>query len=261
MINPNCGFEKLVTLFEFRKGQIMGINEFIGHTGSAKHDLINVSNPKPVSLKNTKKAKIKYKPCNSAAETAYSGFMSIFIISSSREVLHSSKNSRHLQTKDVIQFNGKGRLELKDHRANDTLIKYLRRMKKEGFIANAPIVWTNNSTQIKHSCSLIPVEASAITNTPIDDRRKSNAPFVCLVFEALGTNVRLCHLELQENFALTKAEIDLAKGLFIGKDILQIAEQNGITKNTVRERLKNVFLKTNTNRQATLVRMLHLFAK
>ena len=181
--------------------------------------------------------------------------------SRTREVLHSSRNSKYLYTRNVIQFDGKGNLELKDRRANDTLIQYLKQIEEEGFKSNAPIVWTDKVSNTKHSCSLIPVEVSAEAHMSTEERKNSNLPFACLVFEELGLDVRLCHIELQENFSLTNAEIDLAEGLFSGKDICQIAEENGITKNTIRERLKKVFLKTGTNRQAALVRMLRLFAK
>ncbi|MEM9332131.1 MAG: LuxR C-terminal-related transcriptional regulator [Pseudomonadota bacterium] len=194
-------------------------------------------------------------------ETGYNGFLSIFIISRGREIIQSSKNSKYLYKRNVIQFDGMGNLELKDRRANETLIQYLKQIDEEGIIANAPIVWTDKTSNTKHSCSLIPVEVSSLSALPVEERRNSKLPFACLVFEELGLNVQLCKAELQENFGLTNAEIELAEGLFTGKDICQIAEEKGITKNTIRERLKKVFMKTGTNRQAALVRMLRLFAK
>ncbi|MEM8649763.1 MAG: hypothetical protein AAGF54_04475, partial [Pseudomonadota bacterium] len=204
----------------------MGINEVVGEIEARKADTVSVPNTNFNKSKSKLKKK-KFQPRSSAIEAGYNGFLSIFMISRTREVLHSSRNSKYLYTRNVIQFDGMGNLELKDRRANDTLIQYLKQIEEEGFKSNAPIVWTDKVSNTKHSCSLIPVEVSAEAHMSPDERRNSNLPFACLVFEELGLNVRLCHVELQENFSLTNAEIDLAEGLFAGKDICQIAEENG----------------------------------
>ncbi|HEY5211089.1 MAG TPA: helix-turn-helix transcriptional regulator [Stellaceae bacterium] len=61
---------------------------------------------------------------------------------------------------------------------------------------------------------------------------------------------------LQALFGLTPAEAAVANALADGKSVDEIAASAGITLNTARTHLKNIFAKTGTNRQATLVGLL-----
>ncbi|MCC7167922.1 MAG: response regulator [Rhodospirillales bacterium] len=61
---------------------------------------------------------------------------------------------------------------------------------------------------------------------------------------------------LRSLFGLTKAEAELARCLAQGCDLSEAAGLNNITVNSARTYLKSVFSKTNTNRQADLVRLL-----
>jgi DNA-binding CsgD family transcriptional regulator/PAS domain-containing protein len=60
---------------------------------------------------------------------------------------------------------------------------------------------------------------------------------------------------LQALFRLTPAEGRLAVGLAEGQTLEEIAESFGITKGTARVQLKSIFSKTDTRRQAELVRI------
>jgi len=57
-------------------------------------------------------------------------------------------------------------------------------------------------------------------------------------------------------FGLTQAEIVFCKRLLLGESIVEAAEQLGITQGTARTRLKTIFQKTNTSRQAELMLLL-----
>lgn len=57
-------------------------------------------------------------------------------------------------------------------------------------------------------------------------------------------------------FGLTRAEIDLCDRLFAGETLEQAAQNLLVAKETVRTRLKSIFLKTRTSRQAELVLLL-----
>ena len=56
-------------------------------------------------------------------------------------------------------------------------------------------------------------------------------------------------------YGLTRAEAELVTGLLRGERLEDYAEQAGITLNTVRTHLKSVFAKTDTHRQAELMRL------
>jgi DNA-binding CsgD family transcriptional regulator len=61
---------------------------------------------------------------------------------------------------------------------------------------------------------------------------------------------------LQQLFELTSAEARLASGLVKGLDLHEIAEQHGVSVETLRVQLKSIFAKTHTKRQPQLVAML-----
>ncbi len=56
-------------------------------------------------------------------------------------------------------------------------------------------------------------------------------------------------------YALTPAEAELVRLLAEGCSLDQVAEQRGVTMNTVRSQLKQVFCKTDTSRQGELVHL------
>lgn len=65
---------------------------------------------------------------------------------------------------------------------------------------------------------------------------------------------------LAEQFSLTPAEAALAQGIARGLDLARIAREARVTLNTARARLKAVFGKTGTHRQAELVVLLAALA-
>ena len=66
----------------------------------------------------------------------------------------------------------------------------------------------------------------------------------------------LTHHALKSLFGLTLSEALVAQALTGGKSIEEIASDAGVSLNTTRVHLKNVFGKTGTNRQAHLVALL-----
>ena len=60
---------------------------------------------------------------------------------------------------------------------------------------------------------------------------------------------------LQTFYDLTPAEAELVGLLAEGVSLEEAAKRRGVTINTVRSQLKNVFAKTDTNRQGELIRL------
>jgi len=61
----------------------------------------------------------------------------------------------------------------------------------------------------------------------------------------------------QHAFQLTRAEARLAVHLMSGRSLTEAADTFGVSHNTVRSQLRVIFEKTQTRRQADLVRLLH----
>ncbi len=68
--------------------------------------------------------------------------------------------------------------------------------------------------------------------------------------------IDLSRLDVTVLFGLTPAESRLATALCDGASLNQYAEQQGVSSNTARIQLKSIFSKTNTNRQAELIKLL-----
>jgi DNA-binding CsgD family transcriptional regulator len=60
---------------------------------------------------------------------------------------------------------------------------------------------------------------------------------------------------LEQLYSLTRAEAELVRMLSEGRSLEQVAAARGVTMNTVRSQLKQVFSKTDTKRQGELVRL------
>jgi DNA-binding CsgD family transcriptional regulator len=60
---------------------------------------------------------------------------------------------------------------------------------------------------------------------------------------------------LESLYALTHAEADLVRLVSEGRSLIQVAQERGVTMNTVRSQLKQVFSKTDTSRQGELVHL------
>jgi DNA-binding CsgD family transcriptional regulator len=61
---------------------------------------------------------------------------------------------------------------------------------------------------------------------------------------------------MQEAFGLTLSEARLAHDIAIGKTLPEIATARGVSRETLRSRLKSIFDKTTTARQAELAMLL-----
>jgi DNA-binding CsgD family transcriptional regulator len=81
-------------------------------------------------------------------------------------------------------------------------------------------------------------------------------PAVCVIVTDPECRTLLPAERLQESFDLTEAEARLAVLLANGEDLRRAAEQLNITYGTARTRLAQIFQKTDTRRQAELVRLM-----
>jgi DNA-binding CsgD family transcriptional regulator/PAS domain-containing protein len=81
-------------------------------------------------------------------------------------------------------------------------------------------------------------------------------PAVCLAITDAERQTPLPAARLQQVFGLTAAEARLAVLLATGQELRRAAEQLGITYGTARVALSQIFQKTDTRRQAELVRIL-----
>jgi DNA-binding CsgD family transcriptional regulator len=97
---------------------------------------------------------------------------------------------------------------------------------------------------------IYPMRLPGLTSSPL------SAFHVILVISDTDTTNSAATTTLQMVFDLTASEVHLAVAIANGKDLETVAMERQISKETVRNQLKSVFLKTGTNRQAQLAVML-----
>lgn len=81
-------------------------------------------------------------------------------------------------------------------------------------------------------------------------------PLVAICFKSIAEDARTLPETVGLVFNLTPAESRLASELACGSAISAAASSAGITLNTARDRLKSIFAKTRTKRQAELVSLI-----
>jgi len=81
-------------------------------------------------------------------------------------------------------------------------------------------------------------------------------PAVCILFVDPAQDRSIDEVLLREIYHLSPAEAALAQRLIIGDTLQQAARTRGIGVSTARSYLEQIFHKTETNRQADLVRFL-----
>ncbi len=79
---------------------------------------------------------------------------------------------------------------------------------------------------------------------------------IALYLNEHESTIDLSRLDIAVLFGLTPAESRLATALYGGASLNEYAEQQGISSGTARIQLKSIFSKTNTNRQADLIKLL-----
>ena len=80
---------------------------------------------------------------------------------------------------------------------------------------------------------------------------------ICIIFVSDPEWRQITTIDMLKTlYGLTNAEAELVQHLMQGNSLESAAEHRGVTMNTARSQLKQVFAKTETNRQGELLRLL-----
>ena len=141
-----------------------------------------------------------------------------------------------------------GRIRCEDSRSNEVLSVAIRALFWcPDAVSLAPIVLRKLSGG---RIVIYPMRLMGLTNSPL------SAFHGILVISDTDLTQSAGMMSLREIFDLTAAEARLAVALARGQDLETFAGERGLSKETVRNQLKSIFLKTGTNRQARLATML-----
>ncbi len=96
----------------------------------------------------------------------------------------------------------------------------------------------------------------SVRSMPVGDAAGGCTPGKMVVYRDAGQELDVSEENLQALFELTAAEARLGRLMIKGLSIDEAAQVLGVSRNTLRTHLRSLFSKTNTSRQADLVREL-----
>ena len=143
--------------------------------------------------------------------------------------------------------------------ANRRLLSWNRDANDQLDAAIKQLVWTRKATSVRPvifprvgrgSIVIYGMRAAELTDSPFSQFS------AILVLADPDSRSGPAISTLHAVFGLTHAEARLAVALAAGQDLSSEAEQLGVSRETVRSQLKNIFAKTGTRRQAELAAML-----
>jgi len=98
---------------------------------------------------------------------------------------------------------------------------------------------------------LVPVEPRGDRSTIVD--HLVSEPTLIMLLTPIAHGMHVQPEQIRDALGLTLAEARIVSALVAGLTLSEYAEQAGLTRNTVRNQLASAFLKTGTDRQASLV--------
>lgn len=142
-----------------------------------------------------------------------------------------------------VRINPMGQLALRDEAAQAALKAMLKR------VYDGPKSYSLFAGGLK--LTLLRVEKDRIS-------LYFEGPTVVILMERHGRGQNLIDLgSFAETYRLTSAEQRALAGVVAGKSVAEIAEEAGVSRETIRTQLKRLYAKTSVNGQADLVRLVH----
>jgi DNA-binding CsgD family transcriptional regulator len=141
-----------------------------------------------------------------------------------------------------------GRVHCRDPRSNDLLGRAVKTLLWDLQASTAPPVVLPKASGGR--LVIYPMRLPGLTTSPL------SAFHAILVISDTDVTHSAATITLRDVFDLTAAESRLAVAVASGKDLETFSAERQLSKQTVRNQLKSVFLKTGTNRQAQLAVML-----
>lgn len=80
-----------------------------------------------------------------------------------------------------------------------------------------------------------------------------NGPTVAIIIEPIAASSEMRGVRLQENYRLTPKEVRIAEAIAAGLSLREIADSDGVSYETVRSHVKNIYGKMEVSSQASLV--------
>ncbi len=170
--------------------------------------------------------------------------MGVIFVNQDMQVLHINGYGRFLNNKnDCFSVTSGGNLYLKDSNQTQLISQVVE------------LVATNNTPESLEDM-VFRVSGKeedyivSVAEVGTDRGRKGAALFI----NSTEDSIKISIPKLRKMFSLTNSEGDLVYGLLQGKTVRELAESRSVSQHTVRNQLKNIFLKTNVSGQTGLIK-------
>jgi len=105
-----------------------------------------------------------------------------------------------------------------------------------------------------HTLKITGDDGSTVTMLVVSVGKKSEEHGVAIFIDSGGGFFNISEETLKSVYGLTKSESELLLRMVQGETLAEISEARSVTMHTVRAQLKSLFAKTDTNRQASLIK-------
>lgn len=172
----------------------------------------------------------------------------VLLLGKDREVLHATPSMKTLARKCNALLSLKPRFELLDAQKNAYLSDFFN---GAAHMANPFVLHLASETT--HSRLLL--TCYRLPKTKSDDANIPQFLIKCRMSDPYDTH-QWCFFVTQ--FKLSDAEIKLCRALIDGLTLSECRQRWGVTNNTLKSQLRNIFRKTSVHRQVDLLRLIYL---
>jgi DNA-binding CsgD family transcriptional regulator len=132
-----------------------------------------------------------------------------------------------------------------DHDENSVLHRLVNKMSQEP---------EGMEEDENHTIKITGEDGDALTMLMVSVGKQSAEHGVAIFIDSGGGFFNISEESLKSVYALTQSESELLLRMVQGETLAEISEARSVTMHTVRAQLKSVFAKTDTNRQASLIK-------
>ncbi len=142
-----------------------------------------------------------------------------------------------------VRFRANGRIAIADPRAAETL-RFLA--SRHGVQVEPYVAVVRAADGASHRLTLVRLKSDLFVEF-------LNGPTVAIVIEPIAVAGEMRGVRLQEDYRLTPKEVRIAEAIAAGLSLREIADSDGVSYETVRSHVKNIYGKMEVSSQASLV--------
>jgi DNA-binding CsgD family transcriptional regulator len=177
----------------------------------------------------------------------------VVVMNAAGKVLHANDAAKKMMTEGWPVRALKGHLQCEDRSTTDTLYRALRYVADEAMALHENKLCLDIS--LAGASSSRGAAVGSLKPVLLNDGQGEYQTFLVLYLTHTGGPAERKLSAIADCFDLTPAETRMLEQFVQGKSVAEVASALGISENTVKTHLQNIFAKTGTSRQLQLMRL------